>query len=234
MIKSNFKQIVFLLVGYLIHGIVHSEQRIIVKDGGMVTVSISQYAATEISIANDRILNVQWTSENLEHKKDEKKGSIKVQPKTFDIEPMQVNLTTEKRYRVKLVLVPANIPPDKVACVIEENPAIASKWEQAQPYEKVITNLIKAMYSQSILSGFSIDTTEIRQKKLNQLAVLSYTKYQGDKIWGERWELANTTGKTITLIDVDFSNPGVRAIAIEKKQLFPKERTTLFRVVSHD
>ena len=129
-------------------------ERIRVKDEFETTVKISTSGLTHINVEDDRIIAVKASNTQFQLDKDEVLGHIYLQPEPNNNEPIQLFISTEKQHMLPLLLIPSDIKPSSITLIVEEAHKVAALWEQSQPYEIVVTNLIKAMHNQEPLEGY--------------------------------------------------------------------------------
>jgi len=225
MIKGLFLTLVLILPT-----ISQGAERIRVKDEFETTVKISTSGLTHINVEGDRIVAVKASNTQFQLDKDEVLGHIYLQPEPNNNEPIQLFISTEKQHMLPLLLIPSDVKPSSITLILEEVHKVAALWEQSQPYEIVITNLIKAMHNQDVLEGYSVEAFNLKNKRSKGLEVLHLKSYKGKSLRGEILEVTNPKKTPIEIVENDFYKPGIRAVAISNKVIAPNSKTRVYLV----
>jgi type-F conjugative transfer system secretin TraK len=224
-----FKRLWFLL-GLMMTTSCFGEQRIAVKEGDIATIRVSNTALNQIMIEGDRIQSVKGVSGQFQLDKDPHLGQIFIQPALDNKEPIHLFLTTEQGQTYSLSLDARDIPPESIPLIPKAQQSVAAKWEKSSSYEQILTQIIKAMHNQTLVEGFSIEEEHLKLPKIKEASVLKRKSYMGDKLMGEALEVQNISKSTLELMESDFYQPGIRAIAVLNKSLQPKGKTRVYVV----
>lgn len=205
-------------------------ERILVKDEVETKVKISTTGLTHINVEDDRIIAVKASNTQFQLDKDEVLGHIYLQPEPNNNEPIQLFISTEKQHMLPLLLIPSDVKASSITLILEEVHKVAALWEQSQPYEVVVTNLIKAMHNQDALEGYSVEALNLKNKTSKGLDVLHLKSYKGKSLRGEILEITNHKKTLNEIIENDFYKPGIRAVAISNKSIAPNGKTRVYLV----
>ena len=211
----------FLVLVLILPTVSQGAERIHVKDEVETTVKISTTGLTHINVEDDRIIAVKASNTQFQLDKDEVLGHIYLQPESNNNEPIQLFISTEKQHMLPLLLIPSDVKPSSITLILEEAHKVAALWEQSQPYEIVVTNLIKAMHNQDALEGYSVEALNIKSKSSKNLDILHLKSYKGKSLRGEILEVTNPKKTPIEISENHFYKPGIRAVAISKKSIAP-------------
>ena len=222
----------FYLMGLMILPLAcFAEQRLPIKEGVSVTATLSSTALNRIVVENDRIASVKGTAGQFLLDKDAELGQIFIQPTMSEQkEPIHLFMTTEKGHTYSLNLLSDKVPAENILLVPIEQKAVAEKWEKSSDYEVIITNLIKAMHTQTPIDGYLVRLMDKKCPMVANASVNHVKSYCGDKLQGEHYEIKNPHHEPINLSEADFYTAGVRAIAIMHKTLNAKSSTEVYLV----
>jgi conjugal transfer pilus assembly protein TraK len=200
-------------------------QRVPVKDGVAAKITISANGLNHIAVEDDRIIAVKGSPSQFQLDKDEVLGHIYIQAEQNNNEPIQLFVSTEKQHTLSLLLVPGDVPAGSIMLTLEKEKKIAAVWEQSQPYEAVVTSLIKAMHNRESLEGYSVEEVNIKSRASNGLDIQHLRSYRGQSLRGEILQVSNNKKILIEIIENDFYKSGIRAVAISNKSISPNGKT---------
>lgn len=202
-----------------------------------ISAKVSSTDVTRILVQGDRIQSVKGVKGAYTRENDNINGEIYIQPTAlYQNRAFTVLINTELGRHFTLLLNPMSVPSDTLMLVprgVTEN--LATKYENASPYEMTIAHLIKDMRAGMSPDGYAVRNINHKQQYLyGNIAYLKMKAiYQGMNLRGEVWEVTNKTSNRIALSEKDFYKVGVRAISIENIEVQPKGVTYLYRVVNH-
>ncbi len=205
-------------------------ERVRIKDDTETKLKISATGLTHIAVENDRITGVKASTTRFQLDKDEVLGHIYLQPEDNNHEPIQLFINTEKERTLMLLLTPTEKPAGSILLTLEPAQKVAALFEQLQPYEVVVMNLIKALHNDAPLEGYSVEILNLKTKASKDLEVLHMKTYKGQSLRAEVLELNNTQKIPIELKETDFYKPNVRAVSIVNKNLTSKQKTKIYVV----
>lgn len=189
-----------------------AQQRIPIQEGVEVTAKIAPDALNRIAVQGDRIVQIKGITGQFEYDKDETLGQIFIKPTIAELDkPIQLFMMTEKGYTYSLKLTNQATGAESIVLVpFEENVA----WEKASSYEAALKEIIKAMHTQSVLEGFSIQNAKLNLPKIQGAKVTHLQSYAGKQLLGQILEVTNTSQTEVLLTEQAFYFEGVRAISI--------------------
>lgn len=206
-----------------------------VSDNGETSAFVSTTGLTRISMANDRITDVRGPNGRYALQNDNREGAVFVKVVGEDKTPFTLFIATEKNHNVVLHVTPKAKTPDSIVLNSETGQTReATRWEDQTPYTDVLTQLLKAMTSQSPLEDYA--TFAIQNGKRQWVGGMATLKlvslYNGAHIQGQIYRLTNRTNHVIRFNERLFFHQGDRAIALQETVLPPHGVTFLYKVVS--
>ncbi len=208
-----------------------AEQRLGVSDGKPLSAIVSTKALNRIAIEGDRITSVKGISGQFQMDKDQQQGQIFIQPTVVDnSEPVHLFLTTEKGFTYSLKLETHDLAAENIILVPSGQHSAVAKWEKSNPYDVIISSIVKALNNGAELEGFIAEDYKKSLPRVHGVTVTLKKVYRGDRLQGELYEIGNPRKRSIQLEEQFFYKNGVRAIAILHKSLAPKDKTRLFIV----
>lgn len=208
-----------------------AEQRLGVVDGKSLTAIVSTKALNRIAIEGDRISSVKGISGQFQMDKDPELGQIFIQPTAVEnSEPIHLFLTTEQGFTYSLKLETHELEAENIVLVPTGQHSAVAKWEKSNPYDVIISSIVKALNNGTELEGFIVEDYKKSLPRVNGVTVTLKRVYRNDRLQGELYEIGNPRKTSIQLEEQLFYKTGVRAIAILHKSLAPKDKTRLFIV----
>lgn len=140
-----------------------------------------------------------------------------------------------------MLLRAADIPPETIIVQLPPHKLAAADSDQADfeanglcsrtsGYIQTIKELMKAMYTEASLSGYSIRKDLSDSTERNGVRLTLVMAYKGILLEGERYRVVNQTGRKMELKENDFHRQGVMAVSIERHELEPGEETSVYIV----
>ncbi len=208
-----------------------AEQRLMAVDGKSLSAIVSTTALNRIAIEGDRIASVKGISGQFQMDKDSEQGQIFIQPTVgTNSEPLHLFLTTEKGCTYSLKLSTHELAAETIVLVPSGPHSAVTKWEKSNPYDVIISSIVKALHNGTELEGLIVEDHKKSMPRVRGATIRLRKVCRGDRLQGELYEVANPLRTAIQLEEPWFYKPGVRAIAILHKALGPKDKTKLFIV----
>ncbi len=137
-----------------------------------------------------------------------------------------------------MILKPSDIPSETVVVQIpksglvpeEEGDESGALCLTNSGYIQSIKELLRAMFANETLSGFSAQKVSKEGAVLPGLKRTLVLAYRGLLVDGEKYRIVNVSGKKIELLESDFHKTGVLAVSLEKHVLEPLEEGELYLV----
>ena len=208
-----------------------------VVDNETVTAKISSSDVTRIIIQGDRIKSFKGISGAYTRENDKNNGEVYVQPTAaYQSTPFTILVESEQGRHFTLLLMPIAVPGGTLMLVPKGvGNQQAARFEQASDYEITISHLIRAMATDSMPEGYTIN--QVDNKKVYAIGNIAKlrlkTIYQGLNFQGQIYELTNTQSFPITLDERQFFKPDTRAVSLESITVAPHCKIKVLRVVSH-
>jgi conjugal transfer pilus assembly protein TraK len=208
-----------------------------VVDNESVSAKISSLDVTRILIQGDRIRSFKGISGAYTRENDKNNGEVYIQPTAlYQTTPFTVLVETEQGRHFTLLLTPMGVPGGTLMLVPKGvGKQQASRFEQASDYELTISHLIRAMSTDMVPEGYTVNQVDSKKVyAIGNIAKLRLkTVYQGLNFQGQIFELTNTQSVSITLDEREFFKPGTRAISLESISVAPYGKIKVMRVVNH-
>lgn len=231
------RRILLVILNLLFVSQVYATQIRGIIDNETITAKISSLDITRIIVQGDRIKTLKGIKGAYTRENDENNGEIYLQPTTtYQNAAFTVLIETEKKRHFTLLLTPVAVPGGTLMLVPKGvGREEAAQFEQAADYQTTISQLVRAMATDSVPEGYSI--SEVDNKTLyhfGNIATLRLkTIYQGLHFQGQIYELTNTQNCPIKLDEKQFFKQGISAISLENVTVAPHGKIKLIRVVSH-
>lgn len=210
----------------------YAQQKIPVQEGIEVSATLSKDVLNRIAIENDKIMTVKGVTGQFEFDKDTELGQIFLKPVVTDKDELiHLFLITEKGHTYPLSLMVEEGSARSILLMPVDD-GKGAQWEQSSSYETLLRSLVQAMVNETPVEGFRVE----RQPSTTPLPKIAHAKvnalqtYQGHKLQGQILEVTNTHKKEITLIEQDFYQKGVRAVAILNPFLRAHAKTLVYMV----
>lgn len=206
-------------------------QTLTLTEGATKFVDISQKDLNVIKVPSAAGLKAYTTSRVLD---------VKVEGDSIYINLLEKSVTAPQELFVVagtgtylLMLTPKGVPAEMVVARIPaETLHDAEQWEKSQDHVSGLKELIKAMYLEIPPMGFSV--TKEKRDATNWIGTQRQvvTRYTGAALEGEVHELKNVSDKPLRVAENEFYDRGVLSVSIERHEIQPGERTTIY-IVSH-
>ena len=194
--------------------------------------TISKNQLNRIQCEGDRITAVYGGHDNYVIETDEVAGQIFLKSTTGQVvEPIYLSLVTEGDITQDLKLTPINADAQTILL----KPGISHSLQSTQglvspqgdPHSKTLIDIIKRL-SLEKKKGEIIKQSPITTSK--DLKVVCFNQIWADKLEGCSYEIMNQSSATLKLTPDFFTKPNTQAIAFERAELGPNERTYLYIV----
>jgi len=194
------------------------------EEGVPLDFDISAHELTHIKVEQDRITGVKSAIDNLAVDLDLTLGHLFVRPLN-PLTKTQIFITTEQGKTIGLCLLPQDIPVESITI-------LSSHLDDAfaQTDEDIVIELIQALRHQRELEGYTLSRTITSLPLVAELPVEQTAQYLNERWIGSEMVIHNTSRKTVSLLESDFFEEGVRAVAIPHSLLLPNQSTKVYVV----
>jgi type-F conjugative transfer system secretin TraK len=196
-----------------------------------INANIALNQLNRIQVFEDRITQVFGDDNTFSSETDTENGQIFIKAK--DEKPLFLTIVTENGASIDLALNPIEIEAQTL--ILKTTASLKPSTEdKTKSYSDKIIALMKAMHQGSSIDGFT-PLKATKRECVESLTLELQSIYQGDEIQGEVWRVTNTSHKTQTLTEKQFSTePGIAALALQTLILEPYASTQLFKVKTHE
>lgn len=203
-----------------------------ISEGSEHKVNISSYELNRIKIEGGKIEGFRAIEGDITAVPDTKKGELFLHlPRKFSKKVTNIFLTSASGATFKLMLVPKHIPAEQIF-LIERN-ATDQLLKISGEYRDSIIEFYKNIFSGKSISGYNIIRNKKKYKK-NDLKITRLVAYESKGktgLYGEVFEVKNTSKEIKTLKPNEFYQEGVRAVKIDSHML-GKGQTTRMYIIS--
>lgn len=201
---------------------VQAAQYFSLPDNGTLKAAISATELTRIAVDQDRIQVVRGENGSYTLQNDTTQGAVFIQPvEDKKGQSFSIFITTEQGRNYLLLLT----PQEKRANMLIIKPKIdkekmAQDWEESFIPSEGVKQLIHHMAAHTIPPGY--------------IVLKKGHVYQGSHWMGKISQITNQIEEPIQLTEAQFYQPGVKALALLKKELSPGESTLLYQVTAYE
>lgn len=220
-------KIITLLVLVLCSASVFGAQNVQVSESNVVRVVVSKNDINMLSLKNDRIDSLALPG-SVTVEQDKQSGSAYLTFKGSEI--VKGFLISEMGYKYQVEFVPTDIEAETI---VLSDMAIAKESFVATPgeYTQKLAQLLRAMSNKSELESYQVETTN-KKVKVNGKNFTLENIYNGPTFFGEVFTYKNDSKEIEELTEVMFYQPGIRAVAIDEKTLFPGNVAKIYTIWS--
>ena len=212
-----------------------SAQIVTVQDNATVSATISDQAATRISVQKDRIRVIRGVENAYTTSNDNTQGAVFIKPtEAYQKTPFYLFVSTEQGRNYVLLLTPQPIPAGMLI-LKPKTKAAAQAPSKNLSFTAAISKLLTHMAAGTATEDDTVTTIQHGKTfKVNQtLRMQLITRYENADFIGEVYRVTNHSFQSITLHAQDFYQPQDCAIALQSKQLSAHGATLLYKVVKH-
>jgi len=193
------------------------------EEGVPLDFDISAHELTHIKVEQDRITGIKSALDNLAVDLDLTLGHLFVRPLN-PLTKTQIFITTEQGKTIGLCLFPQDIPVESITILSQDLDTLP------QTDEEIVMQLMQALRHQTELEGYTILRAITSLPLVAELPVEQTALYLNERWIGSEMVIHNTSRKTVSLLESDFFEEGVRAVAIPHSLLLPNQSTKVYVV----
>jgi type-F conjugative transfer system secretin TraK len=228
----NKLTVIFVLIVMFKAQAIYAAQFIEVSEGSEHKVSISSYELNRIKIQGGEIEGFRALEGDITAAPDKEKGELFIHlPSKYSKNITNIFITSSSGSTFKLMLIPKRIPAEQIF-LIERN-VTDQVLKISDQYRDKIINFYKEMYIGKTIAGYRVvrKKEKFKKEKLRIKKLISYESETKSGLYGEVFEVKNTSHDSITIQPHEFYQEGVRAVKLDSHML-GKDQTTKMYVIS--
>lgn len=198
------------------------------KEDDTIEISLSKNEYNRVYVVNDKIKGAHFSNKNLTIQ-NETDGSVYID--LLQDLPTTVFFDTQKGHHFAALIKPLDALGQTVKLTAKSASPRARVVEKDTGYEQMITNIVKAMKTNSIPEGYGLKKSYSSYKNLGfGLRQKTSQTLIGDGLVGETVEVYNASKKSVQLNEQWFADKKTRAVSLSQNALLPKHSTQVFVV----
>jgi conjugal transfer pilus assembly protein TraK len=207
-------------------------QVIDVRDGDNVTIKISQREITRLKVQNARIEKIRFRDGQLAIESDPARNEAYIRvpqgqmgvPMTRSV---SVFITTDTGATFMLLLEPSDIPATAVVLRAKVANGILGEEGTKEGYRGALKSRIVAMANDE-LSDADVEEIGVPQALWKNTSFTLQRRYKWDSVTGEVYTITNTGKTPMVMLEREFYQPGVLAVAMDRLNLAQNESTRVY------
>lgn len=213
-------------------------QVIDVKDGDNVQIKISLRDITRLKMQNSRIEKIRFREGQLAIERDPARNEayIRVPQGQMGIptmRPVSAFVTTDTGATFMLLLEPSDIPATAVVLRTQIARGVIGDDGTKEDYRGRLKRHIVAMANDD-LAGADIEEIGIQEALWKNTTFILQRRHKWDGAVGDTYTITNTGTTPIVMLEREFYQPGVLAVAMDRLNLAQNETTRVYVVRRRD
>jgi conjugal transfer pilus assembly protein TraK len=198
------------------------------KEDDTIEISLSKNEYNRVYVVNDKIKGAHFSDKNIAIQ-NEADGSVYID--LLQDLPTTVFFDTQKGHHFAALIKPLDALGQTVKITANSASPRAKVVEKDAGYEQMITNIVKAMKTNTIPEGYGLNKSHSSYKNLGfGLRKKTAQTLVGDGFIGETVEIYNASKKSIQLNEKWFANKDTRAVSLSQNALLPKHSAQVYVV----